>query len=152
VVTSTALDPTGLVEQVADPELAFLSIGDLGIVREVTVIGNLVDVRITPTYSGCPAMDAIKTDIETVLAQNGFEARIHTVLSPAWTTDDLSERGRALLAQHGFAPPQPDDAVQCPRCASGPAKLVSRFGSTACKALMVCRSCHEPFDLFKELR
>lgn len=135
-----------------DPELPFLSIDDLGILRGVESDGRRVRVTITPTYSGCPAMDVIRADIESMLASHGFEPEVITTFAPAWTTDDLSPKARALLSEHGFAPPQPDSRVTCPRCSEGPAKMVSRFGSTACKALMVCRSCGEPFDLFKELR
>lgn len=136
-----------------DPELPFLSIVDLGILRGVESEGRRVRVTITPTYSGCPAMDAIKADIESMLVSHGYEPEvIITNLAPPWTTDDLTPKAHVLLAEHGFAPPQSESAVICPRCSESPAKMVSRFGSTACKALMVCRSCGEPFDLFKELR
>lgn len=148
----TALSPVELLAEVADPELPFLSIVDLGILREVEVDGSMVRVTITPTYSGCPAMDAIRSDIKAMLAANGFDSEIVTNLSPPWTTDDLSPQAHALLALHGFAPPGPKNQVTCPRCSETPARMLSRFGSTACKALMVCNSCGEPFDLFKELR
>lgn len=149
---TTTSDPALVLDRVMDPELPFLSIRDLGILRRVEADGNRVKVTITPTYSGCPAMDAIKDDISCELASHGFVPEVLLSLAPAWTTEDLSPRARTLLAEHGFAPPQPDHAVFCPRCSDGPARTVSRFGSTACKALMVCDSCHEPFDLFKELR
>lgn len=152
VTTATTLSPHQLLDQVMDPELPFLSIADLGILRGVETVGTRVRVTITPTYSGCPAMDAIRKDIESMLDSHGYQPEVVLNRAPAWTTDDLSPRARDLLQQHGFAPPQPDHSVGCPRCADGPARVVSRFGSTACKALMVCGSCGEPFDLFKELR
>lgn len=149
---TTSIDPRQLLELVMDPELPFLSIVDLGILRGVESEGPGVRVTITPTYSGCPAMDAIRADIKSMLSSHGFQPQVITSFAPAWTTDDLSPKARALLGEHGFAPPQPDSEVTCPRCSERPAKMVSRFGSTACKALMVCGSCGEPFDLFKELR
>jgi len=151
-MVTTTISPRKLVGQVPDPELPFLSIADLGILRKVETEGSLVRVSITPTYSGCPALDAIKTDIERVLIDHGYEPEVALALSPPWTTDDLSDRARVLLADNGFAPPQSEEAVVCPRCAAAPVRMVSRFGSTACKALMVCSACREPFDLFKELR
>lgn len=144
-------DVADLIAAVKDPELPFLSIVDLGIVRGVDVDGRQVTVTITPTYSGCPAMDAIRTAITDVLAAWGFQPEVRTVLSPAWTTDEITAEGRRLLVEAGIAPPGPVEDALCPRCAA-PAVEVSRFGSTACKALMVCSSCREPFDLFKQLR
>jgi ring-1,2-phenylacetyl-CoA epoxidase subunit PaaD len=140
-----------LIAEVKDPELPFLSIIDLGIVRSVEVQGRRVTVTITPTYSGCPAMDAIRTELEDVLESWGFVPAIHIVRSPAWTTDDITADGRRLLTESGIAPPGPIADVHCPRC-SGAATTINEFGSTACKALMVCSACGEPFDLFKELR
>jgi ring-1,2-phenylacetyl-CoA epoxidase subunit PaaD len=128
-----------------------MSIGDLGIVRSVETEGNRVRVTITPTYSGCPAMDAIRSDIAATLAHHGFESDIRTVHAPAWTTDMISADGRRLLLELGIAPPDQVHDVLCPRCQSQNPRIVSEFGSTACKALMVCSSCGEPFDLFKEL-
>jgi ring-1,2-phenylacetyl-CoA epoxidase subunit PaaD len=150
-VVTAFVDIADLIAEVKDPELPFLSIIDLGIVRAVEVEGRDVAVSITPTYSGCPAMDAIRTDLEEVLASWGFVPEIRTVLSPAWTTDDITPEGRRLLAAAGIAPPGPIAEARCPRC-SGGAVTVNEFGSTACKALMVCGTCREPFDLFKELR
>jgi ring-1,2-phenylacetyl-CoA epoxidase subunit PaaD len=141
-----------LLEQVKDPEIPVLTIADLGILRGFDVDGSKVTVTITPTYSGCPAMDMIKADIARVLEENGFSTTIRITYSPPWTTDMISREGKAKLAGIGIAPPTRVSEVRCPRCATGPARTVSEFGSTACKALMVCPNCREPFDLFKELR
>jgi ring-1,2-phenylacetyl-CoA epoxidase subunit PaaD len=151
-MVTTSVSPQDLLVQVRDPELPFLTIADLGILRRVEAAGSQVRVTITPTYSGCPALEAIRDDIDQVLSEHGFEVEVVISLSPPWTTDDLSPEAHSLLARHGMAPPQPEQQVRCPRCDSSPARVVSRFGSTACKALMVCSGCGEPFDLFKELR
>lgn len=141
---------------VADPEIPVLTIADLGIVRDVEVEGDGVTVTITPTYSGCPAMTVIQTDIVTALEAAGFrQVDVRTVYSPAWTTDWMTEAGKEKLLAFGIAPPHAVGSgerppVLCPRCRST-ARLVSEFGSTACKALMVCSHCGEPFDYFKEL-
>jgi ring-1,2-phenylacetyl-CoA epoxidase subunit PaaD len=147
-----------LVAAIPDPELPVVSLDDLGILRSVeTNADGTVVVTITPTYSGCPALDAIRDEIRATLAAHGFErAEVRTVLSPAWTTDWISERGRERLRAHGVAPPRPRGttlslAVPCPACGSGRTRLVSRFGSTACKAHRTCLDCGEPFDHFKEL-
>lgn len=142
-----------LLDEVVDPEIPVVTILDLGILRDVRVDGEAVTVVITPTYSGCPAMDVIRADIEAVLGHAGFaHVVVETTLSPPWTTAWISEAGRQKLAAFGIAPPRttPESPVVCPRCA-GSADVVSVFGSTACKALMVCSSCREPFDHFKEL-
>jgi ring-1,2-phenylacetyl-CoA epoxidase subunit PaaD len=138
-----------------------LTIEDLGVLRDVAVdSAGAVDVTITPTYSGCPAMDAIRQDIASALREGGFgDVRIRTVLAPAWTTDWISERGRRALEEFGIAPPAPRGsgpvsltlAVRCPRCGSPDTRELSRFGSTACKALRQCRACGEPFDHVKPL-
>jgi len=145
--------------QVVDPEIPVLSIADLGVLREVRVAGDTVEVVITPTYSGCPAMRMIELEIETALHAAGIDKlRIRTVLSPAWTTDWLSDAGRRKLAEHGIAPPERTasrralfaaDAVACPRCGSAQTERLAEFGSTSCKALYRCRTCAEPFDYFK---
>ena len=141
---------------VTDPEIPVLTIDDLGIVRAVETDGTSVTVTITPTYSGCPAMDVIRTDIVTALEAEGFdEVEVRTVYAPAWTTDWITESGRRKLEEFGIAAPHPVGSVErppvlCPRCRQT-ARLVSEFGSTACKALMVCAGCREPFDYFKEL-
>lgn len=156
MTTATLADARTALAGVTDPEIPVLTVEDLGIIRDVQVDGTSVVVTITPTYSGCPAMDVISTDIEQALLAAGFvDIEIKTVFSPAWTTDWMSEDGKRKLAEFGIAPPHPTGlaerpAVLCPRCRSQ-ARTVSEFGSTACKALMVCRSCGEPFDYFKEL-
>ena len=144
------------IATVVDPEIPVLTIEDMGIVRAVSADGESVSVDITPTYSGCPAMDQIASDITAALDSAGFSnISINTVYSPAWTTDWMSESGKRKLEQYGIAPPGSVDAeptgVRCPRCSSEETSVVSAFGSTACKALMVCDSCREPFDLFKAL-
>jgi len=148
---SSLISPLFLVSNVKDPEIPALSISDLGIVRSVETEGSRVSVTITPTYSGCPAMDTIRSDIAAALAEHGYECEVRTVYSPPWTTDMISPLGRRQLAEIGIAPPGPADQTRCPLCAAGGARTVSEFGSTACKALMVCSSCGEPFDRFKEL-
>ncbi len=146
---------------VLDPELPVLTIGDLGVLRDVVIADDgAVEVTVTPTYSGCPAMDAIRTDVVAALRKAGHDdVRVRTVLAPAWTTDWISERGRAALAAFGVAPPGRRGsgpvavtlAVRCPRCGSPDTREISRFGSTACKALWQCRACAEPFDHVKTL-
>jgi ring-1,2-phenylacetyl-CoA epoxidase subunit PaaD len=145
---------------VTDPEIPVLTIADLGVLRDVTVAGDgTVEVAITPTYSGCPAMNVIAFEVELALARAGLPgARVRTVLAPAWTTDWMSEDGRRKLLAYGIAPPPPgggrgalfgQDAVACPRCGSADTECLAEFGSTACKALWRCRACREPFDHFK---
>jgi ring-1,2-phenylacetyl-CoA epoxidase subunit PaaD len=142
---------------VVDPEIRVLTIADLGVLRDVSVDGEHVTVTITPTYSGCPAMDLIRADIRRALAAAGYsDVEVRTVLSPAWTTDWISEAGRSKLAAAGIAPPGRGAvplrlSVRCPRCGSPDTEELSRFGSTACKALWRCRACAEPFDRVKPL-
>lgn len=140
-----------LLEQVKDPEIPVISINDLGILREVNINGNHVEVVITPTYSGCPAMLEIQQDITKTLKEAGIEDfKVRTVLSPAWTTDWMTEEGKNKLREYGIAPPDPSsNVVPCPNCKSENTTLVSQFGSTACKALYKCNDCKEPFDHFK---
>jgi ring-1,2-phenylacetyl-CoA epoxidase subunit PaaD len=161
-----------LLEEVNDPEVPVLSIVDLGIVRDIKEVrkageetgtdGAGIEVIITPTYSGCPAMDAIRMNIRMVLLRHGYgKTTITTVLSPAWTTDWMSEKGKDKLKAYGIAPPLPsqqvcrpalfhqEEAIPCPRCNSYHTQLISQFGSTACKALYRCEDCKEPFDYFK---
>ena len=152
------------LEEVPDPEVPVLSVIDLGIVRAVKVISDKeVEVTITPTYSGCPAMNYIEKNILEVLTEKGIEiVRFHTVLSPAWTTDWMSEAGKEKLLAYGIAPPVNEvdklilfgdsPVVKCPQCGSKHTKMLSQFGSTACKALYQCQDCLEPFDYFKCLR
>lgn len=150
-----------LVGQVCDPEIPVLTIADLGILRDVRLDGDTVVVTITPSYSGCPAMDTIANDIRAALADAGHRrVSIETRLAPAWTTAWLSAAGRRKLLEIGIAPP--DEAVAskralfgtahgvcCPRCRSKATEMLSEFGSTACKALYRCNDCLEPFDYFK---
>ncbi len=138
-----------------------LTIDDLGILRDVTVLEDgHVDVSITPTYSGCPAMDAIRADVVRALADRGFsDVSVHLVLAPAWTTDWMSAVGRQKLLDYGIAPPHPRTgsaveialSVRCPQCGSPDSRELSRFSSTACKSLWVCTTCREPFDHFKAI-
>ena len=145
--------------QVVDPEIPALTIADLGVLREVAVNDGCVEVAITPTYSGCPAMNMIALEIELALEREGIRSpKIRTVLSPAWTTDWMSEDGRRKLREYGIAPPLAGgsrralfgvEQVACPQCGSIDTELLSEFGSTSCKALWRCKSCREPFDYFK---
>jgi len=143
-----------LLDAVRDPEIPVISIWDLGVLRDVRLEGDTVTVVITPTYSGCPAMREIETDIrEKLSAATRYEVRVQTELAPAWSTDHMTEAGRRALQEYGIAPPQPagapDRPVACPRCGSEATHMISRFGSTACKALYQCDDCREPFDHFK---
>lgn len=143
---------TEIVGAVVDPELRVITIAELGILRGVEVdAAGRVTVTITPTYSGCPAMDAIRADIRAALAAVGHtDVEVVTKLSPAWSTDMISESGRAALAGSGIAPPSAG-SPGCPRCASGQVLQISRYGSTACQSLWKCHSCHEPFPAVKTL-
>jgi ring-1,2-phenylacetyl-CoA epoxidase subunit PaaD len=147
---------------VPDPELPIVTIADLGILRDVTEDDQgRVHVQITPTYSGCPAMETISTDLVDVLSAAGYQrVDVEFVLSPAWTTDWMSDEARSKLAAYGIAPPATRIgngpvpitlSVACPQCGSHDTRESSRFGSTACKSLWVCRSCREPFDHFKAI-
>ena len=150
-----------LLREVKDPEVPVLSIIDLGIVRDVQVSGGDIKIIITPTYSGCPAMDTIQMDIRLKLIEKGFrQVSIEQRLSPAWTTDWMSEEGKRKLKEFGIAPPNPkqqfcreemfrQEAVQCPRCDSFHTELISQFGSTDCKAMYRYLDCKEAFDYFK---
>ncbi len=147
----TAAQVWAWLDDVPDPEIPVISIVDLGVVRGVDVTGDQVKVTITPTYSGCPAMGIIALDIETALAKQGVTAlQLETKIAPAWTTDWLSDKGRARLEGYGIAPPQPAGGPSgCPHCKSGAVEKISQFGSTPCKAQWRCTSCLEPFDYFK---
>ena len=145
-----------LLSSVCDPEIPVLTLKDLGVLRDISIKDGEVVVTITPTYSGCPAMRAMRTDIENRLAQAGYQkVRVQECLSPAWTTDWMSDSGREKLRAWGIAPPvmtacgKPGHEIQCPQCASDHVKRISEFGSTACKALYRCQDCLEPFDYFK---
>jgi ring-1,2-phenylacetyl-CoA epoxidase subunit PaaD len=148
------------VEQVCDPEIPVLTIADLGVLRSIDLATDgTVEVAITPTYSGCPAMDVIGFEVKAALMKAGInKARVRQVLSPAWTTDWMSEAGKAKLRAYGIAPPAArasrralfgEETVTCPHCGSEETEKVSEFGSTACKALWRCKACREPFDSFK---
>jgi len=149
-----------LMEDINDPEIPVLSITDLGIVRDIKLTDSGVEVFITPTYSGCPAMDVISMNIRMTLLKEGFgKVKITQQLSPAWTTDWMSNKGKEKLKAYGIAPPvgksfdkkylETELKVECPLCHSKNTKLLSQFGSTACKALYQCNDCLEPFDYFK---
>ena len=144
---------------VVDPEIPVLTIRDLGVLRAVSVSDGRVEVTITPTYSGCPAMNMIALEIDLALLSAGIEgATVRTVLAPAWTTAWLTETGRLKLREYGIAPPVQgssrralfgEELVECPRCGAADTARIAEFGSTACKALWRCRACCEPFDYFK---
>jgi ring-1,2-phenylacetyl-CoA epoxidase subunit PaaD len=155
------VSPLDVAGSVVDPEIRAVTIADLGILRDVALDGDRVTVTITPTYAGCPAMDVIRTDIRRALAAAGYaDVAVVTVLAPAWSTDWITDAGRAKLAAAGIAPPSPAArsgpiplrlSVACPRCGSTDTEELSRFGSTACKSLWRCRACAEPFDRVKPL-
>ncbi|MEV8264023.1 MULTISPECIES: 1,2-phenylacetyl-CoA epoxidase subunit PaaD [Microbacterium] len=165
MVTRTTADVEAQAWRIAaavpDPEVPVLTIEDLGVLRAVELRGERVVVDITPTYSGCPAMDTIRDDVVLALTAAGFgDVEVRLVLSPAWTTDWMSDAGKQKLREYGIAPPSGRAAmpagpirlalsVRCPRCGSLDTREVSRFGSTSCKALYECRACLEPFDHFK---
>lgn len=152
-----------IMDQVKDPEIPALSIWDMGILQNIHKEGEMVVITITPTYSGCPAMDIIKEDIQLALSQASYlQSKVLTQLSPAWTTDWMTADAQQRLREFGIAAPNDvsggcmarsvqDLEVKCPRCGSKETELLSEFGSTACKALLKCRSCHEPFDYFKRI-
>jgi len=152
-----------ILEQVSDPEIPVLSIMEMGVVRTAIIIGGKVKVEITPTYSGCPAMDVIGDDIKSTLKIAGYDADIDLVLFPAWTTDWITPKGRKALEEYGIAAPLEADVdkevllhgkrrVKCTNCGSTNTRMVSQFGSTACKAQFQCEDCLEPFDYFKCLK
>lgn len=144
---------------VVDPEIPVLTIADLGVLRDVVVRDDGVEVAITPTYSGCPAMNMIALEVELALTRAGIaDVKVRTVLSPAWTTDWMTDEGRRKLKDYGIAPPEKSagrralfgaDEIACPQCGSRDTEVLSEFGSTSCKALWRCRSCREPFDYLK---
>jgi ring-1,2-phenylacetyl-CoA epoxidase subunit PaaD len=156
-----------VAESVLDPELPVLTLADLGVLRSVEERGDRVVVTITPTYTGCPALEEMRADLRKRLREAGYgEVEVRTVLSPAWTTDWISADGRRKLVEHGIAPPArvgprsgpiplrlspPLTRVRCPRCGSADTTELSRFSATACKALRRCESCREPFEHVKEL-
>ena len=152
-----------ILEAVSDPEIPVLSIMDMGVVRSAVFVGDKVKVEITPTYSGCPAMDVIGDDIMKALKDAGYDSEVDLILHPAWTTDWITPRGRKALEDYGIAAPLEAEAdkdvllhgkrmVKCTNCGSQNTRLVSQFGSTACKAQFQCEDCQEPFDYFKCLK
>ncbi len=165
ITTEQHIDPKlwSILEQVSDPEIPVLSIMDMGVVRSATISNDIVKVEITPTYSGCPAMDVIGDDIKKALKDAGYISEIDLILHPAWTTDWITPRGRKALENYGIAAPLETEAdkdvllngkrlVKCTNCGSQNTRLVSQFGSTACKAQFQCVDCQEPFDYFKCLK
>ncbi|PCJ76132.1 MAG: phenylacetate-CoA oxygenase subunit PaaJ [Rhodobacteraceae bacterium] len=139
------------LDAVPDPEIPVISLVDLGIIRGVTFEGDKLIVNVTPTYSGCPATSIINLDIETALRAKGIkQLELKRQLSPPWTTDWLSQKGRDALEEYGIAPPQPAGGPsKCPQCGSSNLSRISQFGSTPCKAQWRCDDCLEPFDYFK---
>jgi ring-1,2-phenylacetyl-CoA epoxidase subunit PaaD len=159
----TEKDVWTFLEEVSDPEIPVLTVVDLGVVRAVNFVGDICNVTITPTYSGCPAMKMIEEQIIEKLNEKGVKnVTVDLVLSPAWTTDWLTESGREKLREYGIAPPEHEvdksvlfaepTIVPCPKCSSRNTKMISQFGSTACKAHYQCIDCLEPFDYFKCLK
>lgn len=150
-----------LIDEIEDPELPHVTIGDLGIVRSVAVDGERVTVVLTPTYTGCPATEQIRDDVAAAIRAAGYEPDVRFTMSPAWSTDWITDRGRARLLAAGITPPAPagapgdavavDPPVACPRCGTRRTRLISHFGGTACKATYVCNACTEPFEYFKAL-
>lgn len=156
-------DVLDILESVSDPEIPVLSVIDLGVIRSVQLDENHVTIKLTPTYSGCPAMDVIGDDLDRAFAKAGYTTTIQLIMSPPWTTDWITERGRKAMEEYGIAAPLEPTAdkdvllnnkklVKCTNCGSTNTKLVSQFGSTACKAMFQCDDCLEPFDYFKCLK
>ncbi len=152
-----------ILESVSDPEIPVLSVLDLGVIREAVEEDGMVRIKLTPTYSGCPAMDVMSDDLKAAFHKKGMQAKVQLVLSPAWTTDWISEAGKRKMEEYGIAAPLEETAdkdallgekkvVKCTNCGSTNTHLVSQFGSTACKALFKCDDCQEPFDYFKCLK
>ena len=159
--TFTEQDIFSFLKEIPDPEIPVISIVDLGVIRKINITDNGVDIDVTPTYSGCPAMKQMEDDIISTLKQKGIEnINLKMVYTPAWTTDWLSDDAKERLRKYGIAPPQESTTdksfitgktkqIKCPRCGSLHTEMVSQFGSTACKALYKCKDCLEPFDYFK---
>jgi len=159
VATGSDMDTAEIFEllsKVVDPEIPVLTLQDLGVLRDISVTGDEVTVNITPTYAGCPAMETMRADILTTLSDAGYQrVKVQQVLSPAWTTDWMSKSGREKLRAYGIVPPantacgKKTAVIECPQCGCADVRLISEFGSTACKALYQCQDCREPFDYFK---
>ncbi len=158
---ATAAQIREWLTEVTDPEIPVLTLEDLGVLRNIQKVNDIWVITITPTYSGCPAMKTMEEDIIAALKKHGLENfKVETVLTPSWTTDWMSEAGKKKLLEYGIAPPVKPTAnkkvlmgisetIICPRCKSSNTRMLSQFGSTACKALYVCDDCKEPFDYFK---
>ena len=147
-----------ILSQIADPEIPVVSIREMGMLRDVYLKRSIWEVVITPTYTGCPAMGIIEADIKALLDEHGIKSSVKLVYSPAWTTDWITEEAKEKMRKYGIAPPEHSSCggavdaekhVSCPQCNSKDTEVISRFGSTACKALYKCNSCKEPFDYFK---
>lgn len=165
-ITETATIDSHLIpvlEEVSDPEIPVLTVLDLGVIRKAVEENGVIKVRLTPTYSGCPAMDVVSDDLKAAFKKLGKEVEVELVLSPAWSTDWISEEGLQKMEAYGIARPLSETAdkdvllgnakkVTCTNCGSTNTHLVSQFGSTACKALFKCDNCQEPFDYFKCLK
>jgi ring-1,2-phenylacetyl-CoA epoxidase subunit PaaD len=161
MVTYTEKEILSFLEEIPDPEIPVISIVELGVIRKIKNEGNAVEIDMTPTYSGCPAMKQMEDDVISALKAKGIdEVKVNMVYTPAWTTDWLSAEAREKLRKYGIAPPEENTTdksfltgkpkqVKCPRCGSTHTEMVSQFGSTACKALYKCKDCLEPFDYFK---
>lgn len=156
----TVAEIEALLAEVKDPEIPVISLRELGVLRDIRIEDGRVEVTITPTYTGCPAMGVMRFGVEKALRKGGIGSfTVKQVLSPAWTTDWISEEGKRKLLEYGIAPPPhssdiralkgKDPTIACPQCGSTDTEMLSHFGSTACKALYRCKSCMEPFDLFK---
>ncbi|WP_350293870.1 1,2-phenylacetyl-CoA epoxidase subunit PaaD [uncultured Croceitalea sp.] len=152
-----------ILEKVSDPEIPVLSIMDMGVVRSAIIEEGIALIQITPTYSGCPAMDVIGDDIKKALFEANYKSEVELILAPAWTTDWITPKGRRMLEEYGIAAPLDEEAdksvllggkqlVKCTNCGSKNTRMVSQFGSTACKAQFQCNECLEPFDYFKCLK
>ena len=152
-----------ILNEVPDPEIPVLTVLDLGVIREAVLQDGRVYIKLTPTYSGCPAMDVIADDLKAAFEKHNMQATVELVLSPAWSTDWMSEEGKQKMRDYGIAPPLEESAdkaallgdariVPCTNCKSKNTRLISQFGSTACKALFQCDDCQEPFDYFKCLK
>jgi len=149
------------IKAIPDPEIPVITIEELGILKHIEIIDNVLEVTITPTYTGCPAMQHIEKDIQAIALKNALQSKIITVLSPAWTTDWITEKAKEKLRVYGIAPPEKTSVnkaillgkaeriVKCPQCGSSYTEMINQFGSTACKALYKCKQCLEPFDYFK---
>jgi ring-1,2-phenylacetyl-CoA epoxidase subunit PaaD len=167
MVTHTAEEVLAILHEVKDPEVPVIDVVELGIVRGVELAGDRVIVKVTPTYSGCPATQVIEREIAATLRRHGFEeVEVRTVFHPPWTSDWITEEGREKLRAYGIAPPgpveeaelvtlgglsRPSRTVSCPYCGSADTRRESEFGSTACKSIHVCRSCRQPFEHFKAI-